>query len=228
MLAIIPARGGSKGVPGKNIKLLCGKPLIAHTIETATAAKSIDRIVLSTDDPEIAEIAGKYGVDIPFLRPKELAQDDSKAIDNYIYTIERLNTEFNGDYKEFIVLLPTSPLRNHEDIDKAVELFCDNNADSVISCVEMPHPPHWAKKINEEGKIQNYFSVVIDNNKNRQEFEPAYIPNGSIFIFRYSLLKEQYTYYSENTYAYVMPKERSVDIDSLFDFRIVEYMMSIR
>lgn len=229
MLAIIPARGGSKSVPGKNVKLLCGKPLIVYTIEAAMAAKSIDQIVLSTDDPEIAEVAGKYGVRIPFMRPKELAQNNSLALDNYIYTIERLNTEFNNNYKEFIVLLPTSPLRIAEDIDNAVELFYKNNADSVISCVEMSHPPHWAKKIDKNGKIKNYFNIHIKiDNKNRQEFEPAYIPNGAIFIFRYSLLKEKHTYYSEDTYAYIMPKERSVDIDSLFDFNYIEYLIGKR
>ncbi|MBW2003487.1 MAG: acylneuraminate cytidylyltransferase family protein [Deltaproteobacteria bacterium] len=229
MLAIIPARGGSKGVPGKNTKLLCGKPLIVYTIEAAVAAKSIDQIILSTDDPEIAKIASKYDVDIPFMRPKELAQGDSLAIDNYIYTIERLNTEFNNNYKEFIVLLPTSPLRIAEDIDNAIELFYRKNADSIISCVEMSHPPLWAKKINKNGRIENYFSSDIDIlNKNRQEIEPAYIPNGSVYILRYSLLKEKYTYYSEETYAYIMPQERSVDIDSLFDFDYVEYLMGRR
>ena len=229
MLAIIPARGGSKGLPGKNIKQLCGKSLIAYTIEAAQGAKSIDRLILSTDDEEIADVARKLGVEIPFMRPAELAQDTSLAIDNYIYTIERLNTEFNNNYEEFIVLLPTSPLRTAEDIDNAIELFYRKKADSIISCVEMSNPPLWAKKINKNGRIKSYFSINIDIlNKNRQVLEPAYMPNGSIFIFKYLLLKKKYTYYSEETYAYIMPKERSVDIDSLFDFNYAEYLMSRR
>lgn len=227
MLAIIPARRGSKGIIGKNIRLLCGKPLIVYTIEAAVAAKLVDRIILSTDDPEIAQIASKYDVEIPFMRPGKLAQDNSLAIENYIYTIERLNREFNCNYEEFVVLLPTSPLRNSIDIDGAIELFYKKKADSVISCVEMSHAPLWAKKICKNGKIENYFNIEIDN-KNRQELEPAYIPNGSIFIFKYSLLKGKYTYYSEDTYAYIMPKERSIDIDSISDFNYVDYLMSRR
>jgi len=227
MLAIIPARSGSKGIPFKNIKILHGKPLIVWTIESALKAKNVDRIIISTDDEDIANVCKDTGVEIPFMRPKELSKDNSLAIDNYIYTIERLNTDFNSNYKEFIVLLPTSPLRNSIDIDGAIELFYKKKADSVISCVEMSHAPLWAKKICKNGKIENYFNIEIDN-KNRQELEPAYIPNGSIFIFKYSLLKGKYTYYSEDTYAYIMPKERSIDIDSISDFNYVDYLMSRR
>ena len=111
VIAIIPARGGSKGLPGKNIRLLNGKPLIAYTIESAIEAKNINRVVVSTDDMEIAKISKTYGAEIPFMRPQELATDNAFAIDNYIYTIERINTEFGGNYKEFVVLHPTSPLR---------------------------------------------------------------------------------------------------------------------
>ena len=151
MLAIIPARGGSKGIPGKNIKLLSGKPLIVYTIEAAMAAKSVDRIILSTDDPEIAKIAGKYDVEIPFMRPAHLSKDDSLAIDNYIYTIDRLNTTSPTQYNEFVVLQPTSPLRSASDIDNAIKLFHEKNADSLISVCEASHPPLWAKKIHWEG-----------------------------------------------------------------------------
>jgi len=224
MLAIIAARGGSKGVPGKNIKPLNGKPLIAYTIEAAHAARSIDRLILSTDNESIADVARELNVEIPFMRPKEFAQDNSLAIDNYIYTIDRLNAEFNCNYTEFIVLLPTAPLRTAEDIDKAVELFYSKKADSVISCVTMSHPPFWAKKIDKSGKIEDYFSEDISN-KNRQEFETAYKPNGSIYVFKYSLLKEKYTYFSEKTYAYVMLPERSIDIDTELDFRFAEFLM---
>lgn len=224
MLAIIPARGGSKELPGKNIKQLCGKPLISYTIEAAISAKTIDRIVLSTDDREIARVASKYRIEIPFMRPKKLAEDNSPAIDAYLYTINKINTDLEGNYKEFIVLLPTSPLRDGEDIDKAVGLFYEKNADSVISCVEMQHPPYWAKKIDGQGKIKSYFSGD-DGNRNRQDFETAYIPNGALFIFKCTLLEETGNYYSDMTYAYIMPKERSVDIDSLSDFYYAEYLM---
>ena len=226
MLAIIPARGGSKGVQKKNIRLLGGKPLIQWTIEAAMHATSIDRVILSTDDDEIAEVCKPLEVEIPFMRPKELAQDDSLAIDNYIYTIDRLNNEFHENIEEFVVLLPTSPLRTPEDIDGAIKLFQEKDADSVISCVEMTHPPFWAKRIIHDARIESYFSVDPGMlNKNRQDLDAAYIPNGSIFVFKYSLLKEKYNYYSDKTYSYIMNRERSVDIDSILDFNYVEYLI---
>ncbi len=225
MLAIIPARGGSKGVPGKNIKPLCGKPLIVYTIEAAVAAKTIDRIILSTDDPEIAKIASKYDVEIPFMRPKELAQDNSLAIDNYIYTIERLNREFKCNYEEFVVLLPTAPLRTSEDIDKAVELFSQTNAESVISCTTLHHPLEWVFSINDNGVIQRNSETDIRKMMNRQESKHSYIPNGAVYVFKYSLLKEKNSYYSDRTYAYVMPPERSLDMDTLYDFEFAEFLM---
>ncbi len=228
MLAIIPARGGSKGIPGKNIKLLCGKPLIVYTIEAAVTAKSIDQIILSTDDPEIAKIASKYDVEIPFMRPKELAQDNSLAIDNYIYTIERLNREFNCNYEEFVVLLPTVPLRTSEDIDKAVELFSQKNAKSVISCTTLHHPLEWIFSINDDGIIQRNKEIDIKKMMNRQESKHVYIPNGAVYVFKYSLLKEKNSYYSDETYAYVMPPERSVDIDTEIDFKFAEYLIGQR
>jgi len=225
MLAIIPARGGSKGVPGKNIKPLRNKPLIAYTIEAAQVAKSIDRAILSTDDEEIADVAQKFGVEIPFIRPAELAKDTSLAIDNYIYTVDRLNAESSKHYNDFIVLQPTSPFRTATDIDNAVELFRKKNADSVISVCEASHPPMCAKKIDSSCALKDYFNINIGN-KNRQELEPSFMPNGAIFILKLSLLKSHYSYYSDKTYAYVMPSERSVDIDTFFDFEFAEFLMS--
>ena len=225
MLAIIPARGGSKGLPGKNIKPLCGKPIIAYTIEAAQAAKSIDCLILSTDDEEIAEVAQKFGVGIPFMRPAELAKDTSLAIDNYIYTVNQFNTESSKQYDDFIVLQPTSPFRTAADIDNAVELFREKNADSVISVCEASHPPVWAKKIDHPGVLKDYFDIDIGN-RNRQELELAYMPNGAIFILKLSLLKSHCSYYSNRTYAYVMPQEKSIDIDTFLDFEFAEFLMS--
>lgn len=224
MLAIIPARGGSTGVLGKNINQLCGKPLIVYTIEAAVTARSVERIILSTDDPEIAKIADKYDIDIPFMRPSHLAEDDSLAIDNYIYTMNRLNTENSTQHEEFVVLHPTSPFRTAVDIDNANKLFHEKKADSVISVCESLHPPMWAKKIDPSGMLKEYFQIKIGN-KNRQEIEKAYMPNGAIYILKLSLLKSLYSYYSDNTYAFIMPPERSVDIDTPLDFEFAEFLM---
>lgn len=224
MLAIVPARGGSKGVPGKNIKELCGKPLIAYTIDEAKKSQIIDRLVLSTDDEQIAKVSEKYDIEIPFMRPPKLSQDSSLAIDNYIYTLDRLNKEFKTQHDEFIVLQPTSPFRLASDIDAAISLFYEKNADSVISVCEAPHPPTWSKRMDPSGRLKSYFEMKSDN-KNRQEIESAYIPNGAIFILKLSSIKSIYSYYTDKTYGYEMPSARSIDIDTPLDFEFAEFLM---
>jgi CMP-N,N'-diacetyllegionaminic acid synthase len=221
MLAIIPARGGSKGLPGKNIRLLKGKHMIAYTIEAALASDYITDVVVSTDDIEIYNIALSYGAKDTFLRPSELAADTSLAIDNYVYTLDRLEGEFNCDVADFIVLQPTSPLRIAEDIDEAIELFKSKKADSVISYCEELHPITWHKYIQENGRLENIFPESI---KNRQDNKPSYYPNGAIYVFKRSLLNTG-SYYSQNSYAHLMPRSRSVDIDTIDDFNYAEYLM---
>ena len=223
MLAIIPARSGSKGVPKKNIKELAGAPLISYTIKAAKKSEFITRVIVSTDSEEIADVARKYGAEVPFLRPAELATDDSKAIDVYLYTIERLNLENDEQINEFLVLLPTSPLRNYMDIDQAIKIFKKKNADSVISVTETEYPPQWIKRISEKGVLEDYFQGM--NNLNRQEYEKTYIPNGAIYIFKYNVLKKEYNYYTDKTYPYIMPNIRSIDIDTPLDFMIAEYLI---
>ncbi|EMH6404191.1 acylneuraminate cytidylyltransferase family protein [Providencia rettgeri] len=222
MIALIPARGGSKGLPRKNIKLLNGKPMIAYTIEAALNSKYITDVVISTDDQEIYDIALSYGAKDTFLRPKELAEDSSLAIDNYIYTIQRLEKEYNYNLDSFIVLQPTSPLRSTEDIDNSICLFTENKADSVISFCEEHHPIKWHKYINKNNKLEDIFdeNLLV----NRQDIIPTYYPNGAIYIFSKNLILER-KYYSKNTYAYIMPRSRSVDIDTIDDFEYVQFLM---
>ncbi|KGX86177.1 acylneuraminate cytidylyltransferase family protein [Pontibacillus litoralis] len=226
MLAIIPARGGSKGVPRKNIKDLAGKPLIYYAIKAAQKSNHISKVIVSTDDQEIAEIAQSFGAEVPFMRPAHLASDNAKAIDSYIYTIETINQQLNDRnnlIEEFVVLQPTSPFRSSLDIDKAIEIFYKNKADSVISVVKSEHPPQWYKRIADNGIIEDYFTS--DNGLNRQEYNVTYIPNGAIYIFNYSLLKEKYSYYTNQTYPYIMSEESSLDIDTLIDFKLAEVLM---
>lgn len=221
MIAIIPARGGSKGLPGKNIMLLDGKPLIAHTIEAALGSKYITEVIVSTDSREIEEVALLYGAASPFLRPAALATDEAMAIDTYTYTLERLEKERGMQIPHFAVLQPTSPLRRVEDIDGAVELFLIKNADSVISYTQEHHPIAWHKYITEEGRFENIFP---ENISNRQKIRPSYYPNGSIYVFNHELIK-QGKYYGDNSYAYVMPRNFSADIDTLDDFRHAEFLL---
>ena len=222
MIAIIPARGGSKGLPGKNIKPLNGKPLIAYTIEEALKTKNITRVIVSTDDSEIAEVAKKYGAEIPFMRPKSLADDTAKSIDVYNYTIKRLEEEENSEINEVIILQPTSPLRTSQHIDEAIELYFTKKADSVVSYCQEEHPVFWHKYINEEGKFEDIFEE--DYLKNRQELKPTYYPNGAIYILRKELLLSG-NYYTNNSYVYIMDTDCSVDIDTHEDFQYCEFLL---
>ena len=222
MIAIIPARGGSKGVPGKNIKDLHGKPLIAYTIEAALEARSVSEVIVSTDDEEIAKVAEKYGAKVPFLRPAALATDNAQAIDSYIYTVDRLNEEFGYDIDSFLVLLLTTPFRNGADIDASVKMFKEKSADSVISYVEECSPINGFKYLNDDNSFEHIFPEVLAN---RQEMRKAYIPNGAIYVFTLDLLKKG-TYFSDKSYAHVMPQSRSIDIDTLEDFAYAEFLLS--
>ena len=222
MIAIIPARGGSKGLPGKNIMDLCGKPMIAYTIEAALESKYIENVIVSTDCKEIEDVAKKFGAKSHFLRPEELALDNSKAIDNYIYTVDRLNNDFDYSIDNFVVLQPTSPLRRASDIDNAIEIFNKKNADSVVSYTKEQHPIEWHKHLTEGGRFENIFDERL---LNRQEYKPSYFPNGAIYVFNYELIKHN-LYYSDNSYAHIMPRHRSVDIDTLEDFKYAEFLFN--
>jgi len=224
MIAIIPARGGSKGLPGKNTKCLNGIPLICHSIQAALKAKSISRVVVSTDDDKIANIAKECGAEVPFIRPLELARDNSMVMDAYFYTVDRLAKESNEVIESFVALLPTVPLRLPEDIDNTVSVFVRKKADSVISVTEAPVPVQWYRKISNDGVLSDYlpeFNAVL----NRQELEKTYIPNGAIYVFRTEKLRETRQYYMDKTYPYIMPRERSADIDEPLDFEWAEFLM---
>jgi len=222
--AIIPARGGSKGLPKKNVLTLGGKPMIAWTIEAALNSKYVSDVIVSTDDEEIADIAIKYGAQIPFMRPPKLATDDSIAIDTYLYTVEKLNLEYHKNIEEFIILQPTSPLRTSSHIDGAIELFFNKNADSVLSFYENPHPTNWLKFIDENGLLQSYEKSTVL--KNRQDYIKTYLPNGAIVILKYSLLNKERTYYFTRTYPFLMNHLLSIDIDSSDDFILVDCIIS--
>ena len=224
MLAIIPARGGSKGLPGKNIKYLLEKPLIAYTIEAACTANVLDRIVVSTDSKEIAEIAKKYGAEVPFLRKKELATDNASAIDVYLDVIEYLGEGYKKE--PFMVLLPTAPLRTSYHIEEAYSLFIKEKAKTLISVVEADIPISWYLSINKEGFLSPAgYGLKNGNVHNRQENNIEYIPNGAIYILNYNLLQKKRTYYCERTVPYIMDRRESIDIDTLEDFEYAEFIL---
>ncbi|BDZ71521.1 cytidylyltransferase domain-containing protein [Methanobacterium petrolearium] len=223
ILAIIPARGGSKTIPGKNIRDMHGKPLIAWTIESALECEFLDETVVSTDDPKISEISKKYGAEVPFLRPKKISEDNSPTIDALIYTIDSLKNM--GHNPEIIVLLqPTSPLRTVKDIQTALELFFKHKTcNSVVSVSEYEHSPYWSLKI-EKGYLKPNFGDEYFNTR-RQDLPELYMPNGAIYISSEPNLRKFGGFFSDKIIPYVMPKERSVDIDTMMDFKLAELIL---
>tara|TARA_Y100000389_G_C17447302_1_gene512415 strand:- start:1390 stop:2085 length:696 start_codon:yes stop_codon:yes gene_type:complete len=222
MLAIIPARGGSKGLPGKNLKLLDDKPLIYYSIKAALDSKLINRVIVSTDNEEIASIAKNFGAEV-FMRPANLAEDDSMVIDTYLNVVDLIFQQHSKPIVSFVSLLPTSPLRTSKDVDEAIKIFNDKNANSVISVVEASVPLHWHKQITDNGQLKN-FLPEFDTIKNRQELKKAYVPNGAIYVFKTEVLRLERQYYTNKTYPFIMPKERSADIDDDFDFEWAKYL----
>lgn len=220
VLAIIPARGGSKGVPRKNIKKLAGKPLIAWTIEEAKKSKYIDRLILSTEDLEIINVAKKYGCEVPFVRPSELALDETPGIEPILHAIRII------PHYEYIVLLqPTSPLRDVTDIDIAIEKSFQNDGCSVVSVSEAEESPYWMYEIGDGNKMIPLLNVKSFPNR-RQDIPKSYVLNGAVYVSSSKKLKSEKGFLEKNTLAYVMPKERSLDIDTEFDFKLCELMVS--
>ena len=224
VLALITARGGSRSIPKKNIAPLAGKPLIAWTIEAALRSPALSRVIVSTDDTEIAEVAQQWGAEVPFMRPAELARDDSPHIPVVVHAIEWLET--HGEMRpEYVLLLqPTSPLRATEDIDNAIRLAFEKDADSVVSVCQAFSHPYLAKRITTDGRLED-FGPRSEGYLARQVLPPAYVVNGAIYLIRRDVLIEKQTFYTERTYAYVMPPERSLDIDSPWDLYLADLIL---
>jgi CMP-N,N'-diacetyllegionaminic acid synthase len=227
VLALITARGGSKGLPGKNIRPLLGKPLIAWSIEQAKVCKYIDRIVVSTDDEEIAKVSEAYGAEVPFLRPAALATDTASSIDVSIHAIEFFEKK-NVFFDYFVMLEPTSPLRGAEDIDKALEeLDGQPTAESIVgvAMAESTHPDFLLRIKN--GLIEPYQGQKFRFSR-RQDLDDIYYFEGSLYVSYCSSLKKRKTFYHNATLPYVVPKFKSYEIDDLDDFIIVEALLTAK
>ena len=222
IIGIIPARGGSKGLPGKNIRPLGGKPLITWTIEQARASKYIDRVIVTTDEEAIASTARKAGADVPFLRPKELATDTATSIDVILHTLAWLK-EHDEHYDIVVLLQPTSPLRTAQDIDTVIKLMQEKNATAIASVCETEHHPYWSNVLPSDGSLEYFLRPELIN-RNRQELPVFYRLNGAVYAALCDKLIVQRGFLGPRTFAYVMPKERSVDIDSILDFQIAEFL----
>ena len=221
IIAIIPARGGSKGLPGKNIKALHNKPLIAWTVNTALASHYINDVIVSTDDPKIAEIASEYGAEVPFIRPIELAFDKSSSIDVIEHAINEL-ASCGRIYDIVVMLEPTSPLREAKDIDNGVNRLIESGAGSVVSVckAESTHPVFMFRK-ESSGKLIPFMGKQPTNIR-RQDIEPLFFLDGTFYISWTHILESKHSFYHDDTVAYELPKWKSLEIDDADDFIMVE------
>ena len=224
VVGLIPARGGSKTIPHKNIKPLAGKPLIAWTIEAAKSCRALSRLIVSTDDLQIAEVALQWGAEVPFLRPAELAGDQSSSLDVVLHLIQWLE-EHDPVVPEYILLLqPTSPFRTTEDIAAAIDLAKTGLVDAVVSVCETDAHPFLCKRVREDGRLTDYMTTDLDYLR-RQDLPPAYQLNGAIYINRCRSLRQERTFLPKDTLPYIMPAERSLDLDTLWDWRLAELIL---
>ena len=224
ILGLIPARGGSKGIPGKNLVSLCGKPLLQYTCEAAKKSRTLTRTIVSTDDQAIADATRGFGIDVPFLRPKELSDDSTPMIDVLLQTLAELAK--TGQEPDILVLLqPTSPLRTAQDIDDAVTLLEKTGADTVVSVIEVPHQFVPSSLMSLDGdKLHSYSNQASP--LLRQGKQRLYARNGpAVLVLRTDFLKKAKNFYSGDTRALLMPRERSIDIDDAFDLRLAEMIL---
>ena len=219
VLAVIPARGASKGLKNKNIKVIAGKPLISWTIDAALKSKHIDKVIVSTDSKEIEKISKEYGASVPFLRPKDLAQDDTSSIDVMLHAVE-----YFPEYKYIIMLQPTSPLRECSHIDQAFEFFFKSNMDSCVSVTKDKKTPFWSFSMVNENNLVSLFPNK-EMPSRRQEITSTYHLNGAIYISSILNLKEKKSFITKKTCGYEMPEEVSIDIDDINEFNVASRLL---
>lgn len=218
LLALIPARGGSKGIPRKNVRPFCGKPLLQWSIDVALAASSVDQVVVSTDDPEIAEAALSGGAEVPFLRPPELASDTAPGIATVLHALEQL-----PEVSDVLLLQPTSPLRLVGDLDAIIALRQEAGRESAVSVTPSGKHPAWMFALSQQQQLEPLLPYV--EAACRQQLPPAYALNGALYLASREFLEREHSFLTAGTLGYVMPLERSVDIDSPLDWQWGEFLM---
>jgi len=220
VLAIIPARGGSKRLPRKNLMALAGKPLIAWTIEAALKSSLIDYVLVSTDDDEIADVSNEYGAMVPFLRPASLASDSATSNDVILHALDALDEEFDIA----LLLQPTSPLRGHYHIDEALERLVLKAAEGIVSVTPCEHSPLWANTLPADECMNGF--LAAKSNRRSQELAQYYRLNGAIYCFKVeSIRRNEGVFFGTKVFSYVLPNECSIDIDSQFDFDFATFVI---
>lgn len=230
VLAIIPARSGSKGLPGKNLRHLDGRPLVTWPISAALGSSVVDRVIISTDDEKIAEVARMAGAEVPFMRPSSLSGDNASSMDVVMHALDAMAAQ--GDVFDYVVLLePTSPLTESSDIEKALSrlMSAGNLADAIvgISRVEATHP-EYDVRVDSKGILSPYMALDFSSLRRRQDIEPLYFLEGSLYISRVSAFKQHKTFYHNRTIGYEVPRWKSIEVDDLFDFIMVEAVLKYR
>ena len=220
ILAVIPARGGSKGIPSKNIFNVGGQPLIKYTIDCAKNSKYLDRTVISTDSLEIKKVAEKYGGDVPFMRPTELALDTSKTIDCIVHAVETLK-EMGEEYDYVMIIQNTVPLRKDWHVDESIEKIVDSNERSLVSITEVEQHPILMRTLNEDGTLKNL--LPMSSTMRRQDFPKFYKVDGAIAIQKIDEEFNLNTSINDGKLAYIMESKYSIDIDNYIDIKVIEY-----
>lgn len=219
VLALIPARGGSKRLPRKNVLNLAGKPLIAWTIEAAKKSKYIDKVIVSTDDDEIARVSEECGAEVPFRRPEYLASDTATSNDVVLHAIGALDDQFDV----IVILQPTSPLRDDSHIDESLNVLIEKGGEGVVSVTPCEHSPLWSNTLPPDGNMNDFLSEL--SNRRSQDLPQYYRLNGAIYGFTVeSILRNKGVSYNKNVFSYVLPSELSIDIDTKFDFKLAVFM----
>ena len=224
ILGIIPARGGSKRIPGKNKKLFCGKPLITYTIETALQSKLLDFLVVNSDDEEILAIAATYENVIALKRPAAIAGDKAKAIEYVFQTLEVLEQEKKGPVEAVVILQPTSPLTSQEDIDGTIQLLLDSKADSAVSIMQLDHAIHPVKMKTMRGNQLLPFLEEENGRMAAHELPELFVRNCSVYASAIQTILQQKDIIGKDSRGYLMPLERSVDINEPIDFEFAEFL----
>ena len=222
ILAVIPARGGSKGIPSKNIFNVGGQPLIKYTIDCAKNSKYLDRTVISTDSLEIKRVAEEYGGDVPFMRPAELALDTSKTIDSIVHAVKTLK-EMGEEYDYVMIIQNTVPLRKSWHVDESIEKIADSNERSLVSVTEVEKHPILMRTLNEDGTLKNL--LHMNSTMRRQDFPKFYKVDGAIAIQKIDKEFNLNTSINDGKLAYIMESKYSIDIDNYIDIKVIEYYL---
>jgi len=219
VLGVIPARGGSKGVPRKNLRVVGGKPLIGWTLEATVRSRYLDRTIVSTDDDEIIEVARSLGGDVPFRRPVEISGDAAPHSHAILHALDHV-----PGYDLVVMLNPTTPLRTAEDIDSCIELCVATGAPACVTVAKTDKPPEWTFRVDDEGRMSSVIGLA-ELPLLRQDLAPSYVFNGAVYVSVVDWFKQVKSFFSPETRAYKMPASRSIDLDDEFDFMVLEMIL---